>query len=296
MKILNYGSLNIDDTYQVGHIVRPGETLTSQSMERFPGGKGLNQSVALARAGANVWHGGCIGADGVFLKQLCAEAGADVSLIREIDAPTGHAIIQVDENGQNSIVLYPGTNRMQRTEWLREAVSPFERGDWLLLQNEVNGIGMLMEMAKEKGMKIALNPSPFDEKVAECPLALVDLFLLNEVEGEQLTGEKEPGRILDAISRKWPHAATVLTLGPAGSIYRKDGITIRQEAYPADAADTTGAGDTYTGYFLAGLLQGDTPEKAMSYAAMAASIAVTRKGAAVSIPVRSEVEKKLSAG
>ncbi len=294
MKILNYGSLNIDDTYQVGHIVRPGETLTSRSMERFPGGKGLNQSVALARAGANVWHGGCIGTDGVFLKRLCAEAGADVSLIREIDAPTGHAIIQVDENGQNSIVLYPGTNRMQRTEWLREAVGPFEQGDWLLLQNEVNGIGMLMELAKEKGMKIALNPSPFDEKVAECPLGLVDLFLLNEVEGEQLTGEKEPGRILDAISRKWPHAATVLTLGTNGSAFRKDGITIRQKAYPADAADTTGAGDTYTGYFLASLLQGDGPERAMRYASMAAAIAVTRKGAAVSVPVRSEVERRLS--
>lgn len=293
MKILNYGSLNIDDTYRVEHIVQPGETLTSLTLERFPGGKGLNQSVALARAGAEVWHGGCIGADGVFLKNLCAEAGADVSLIREIGEPTGHAIIQVDRDGQNSIVLFPGTNRMQKDEWLEEAVGSFAEGDWLLLQNEINGIGRLMSAAKEKGMKIALNPSPFDVRVTECPLNCVDLFLLNEVEGEQLTGEQDPEKILTVIHERWPEADVLLTLGKNGSVFFSHGSIIHQDAYRVEAVDTTGAGDTYTGYFLAGILRGDEPALAMKYAAMASAIAVTRKGAAISIPERDEVKKAL---
>lgn len=294
MKILNYGSLNIDDTYRVEHIVRPGETVTSRSFERFPGGKGLNQSIALAQAGAPVYHGGCIGPDGAFLLDICHGKGVDTSLIRKIDTPTGHAMIQVAEDGQNSIVLLPGANRMQRKEWFSAALEGFEPGDWLLIQNEINGLCDLIPLAKARGLRIAFNPSPFDERAAACPLELINLFFLNEVEGEQLTGEREPEAMLEAVAARWPGAATVLTLGAEGALFARKEERARQPAFPAAAVDTTGAGDTFTGFFLAEWLRSASPAEALSCAAMAASIAVTRPGAAASIPSIAEVRQALA--
>lgn len=163
MKILNFGSLNIDYTYSVDHIVHPGETITSGSLEVFPGGKGLNQSIALARAGADVYHAGLIGEDGIFLRDLCRESGVKTGYIRETETRTGNAIIQVSEKGENCIILYPGANREQTEEYIDEVLKGFGEGDVLLLQNEINLLDYLISKGAEKGMKIVLNPSPFDE-------------------------------------------------------------------------------------------------------------------------------------
>ena len=292
-KILNYGSLNIDLVYTVPHIVQPGETLTSLAYQRFPGGKGLNQSIALARAGASVFHAGAIGEDGLFLKELLAANGADVSRIAVLPAPTGRALIQVEESGQNCIVLFPGTNRMNKERGPEEILEGFSEGDWLLLQNEVDGNAAVMEEAKKRGMKIALNPSPMDGDILQLPLSLVDLFFVNEVEGEQLTGEAEPEKILEKMKALFPEAAVVLTLGSRGSMYQDRDTFISQPIFPCKVVDTTAAGDTFTGYVLSGIIHDDAPEILMRRATMASSIAVSRAGAAPSIPYLEEVENAL---
>lgn len=299
MKILNFGSLNLDYTYHLEHIVQPGETITSAGLEIHPGGKGLNQSVALAKAGAPVFHAGQIGEDGEFLRQVCAESGVDTRFVRTVSERSGNAIIQIDRNGQNCIILFPGANRTIEKSFADEVLESFTEGDWLLLQNEINELPYLIEKAYRLGMKIILNPSPMDERLKECDLSRISLFLINEVEGRQLTLEAEPDQILDRMRERFPQAETVLTLGERGSVYDDGSRRIRQSTFPAEAVDTTGAGDTFSGYFLAEYLRTGKPEQALRLAAAAAAIAVSRPGAAQAIPDLEEVRlynKKYGAG
>lgn len=294
MKILNFGSLNIDNVYQVNHFVRKGETISSKSLTLFSGGKGLNQSVALGRAGAKVWHAGSIGEDGLFLLETLRAAGVNVSCVRVLEeGKTGNAIIQNDAEGDNCILLYGGANQEITREQIDETLSHFSAEDFLVLQNEVNELPYLVQKAHEKGMRIVLNPSPMDEKVFEINLSFVDLFILNELEAAELTRGTgtEPAKMLALLQRKFPSACFVLTLGPQGAYYADAKQTIWQEIYPAKVVDTTAAGDTFTGYFLAAILEGKSVKASLELAAKAAAIAVSRPGAAPSIPKLDEVLK-----
>ncbi len=290
MTVLNYGSLNIDHVYRVPHFVRPGETLTSQDYRRFAGGKGLNQSIALARAGAPVHHAGKIGPEGTWLRDTLTQEGVDTRFVQETEVPTGHAIIQVVPEGENAIVIYGGANRAITPEDARRVLAHFGPGDWLLLQNEISALAEILALAGERGLHVALNPAPMTPQVVEYPLEHVRLFIVNETEGTALTGEQEPEAILTAMRRRYPHAATVLTLGGQGSLYEDDQGRIHTPAVPVQAVDTTAAGDTFTGYLLAGLLEGLPPARALELAARAAALCVTRPGAAPSIPHRAEVD------
>ncbi|WP_102050128.1 ribokinase [Pygmaiobacter massiliensis] len=292
MKILNFGSLNIDNVYQVDHFVRKGETISSKSLTLFSGGKGLNQSVALGSAGAKVWHAGSIGKDGLFLLETLRTAGVNVSCVRVLEeGKTGNAIIQNDAEGDNCILLYGGANQRITREQIDETLSHFSAEDFLVLQNEVNELHYLVQKAHEKGMRIVLNPSPMDEKIFEINLSLVDLFVLNDLEAAELTGGTgtEPATMLALLQRKFPSACFVLTLGPQGAYYADAKQTIWQEIYPAKVVDTTAAGDTFTGYFLAAILEGKSVKASLDLAAKAAAIAVSRPGAAPSIPKLDEV-------
>lgn len=292
MKILNYGSLNIDYTYGVDHFVRGGETLSSHTMNVFSGGKGLNQSIALSKSGAQVWHAGAIGTgDGDFLVDQLKGAGVDTDLISVLEGKTGHAIIQKAKDGGNCILLYGGANQEITEAMVDEAMGHFEAGDYLVLQNEISGIGYIMEKAHEKQMKIVLNPSPMDQKIAGYPLEYVDYFLLNEIEAGDICGEQGEGEeLLKKLSAKFPNAKIVLTLGGDGSLYWDGGRLLKQGIYRVEVADTTAAGDTFTGFFIGGLVQGMDAAAALTWAAKAAAIAVSRPGAAPSIPSRDEVD------
>lgn len=293
MNILNFGSLNLDFVYAVDHIVRPGETISSKSLNVFCGGKGLNQSVALARAGARVFHAGMIGGDGDILLDACHENGVDTSFIRRSSERTGNAIIQVAADGQNSIVLFGGANRQIEKKIVDEVLVNFVAGDMLLLQNEINLMDYLMARAMEHGMKIALNPSPCDAALTACDLGAVSLFLMNEVEGEQITGMSHPDRILERMRAMYPKADVVLTLGKNGVVYRDAaGALSSHGIYEVPVVDTTAAGDTFTGYFIAAVTEGLPAAQALRLASAASAIAVSRPGATASIPMRSEVETK----
>ena len=295
MRALCFGSLNIDYVYQVPHFVGGGETLAAGSLSRFSGGKGLSQSIALARAGLEAWHAGAIGRDGRFLLEELQEAGVRTGYVEVLeDVSTGHAIIQRTPSGENCILLYGGANRSITREQVDRVLAGFGPGDALVLQNEISQLPYLAERAKARGMTVALNPSPMEEGLLPL-LPLADYLLLNEIEAAQLCqglGSALPEAEEDlaaALAAALPSTAVVLTLGPRGSLYADGTRLARQAAVPVRAVDTTAAGDTYTGFFLAGALEGWGVEWAMEFAAAAAAIAVTRPGAAPSIPSREEV-------
>ncbi len=299
MKVLNFGSLNIDYVYRVDHILVKGETESSFSRNIFAGGKGLNQSVALGRAGVNVYHAGCIGEDGRFMVELLNEAGVDTRFVKILtDSPSGHTVIQNDKEGDNCILLYGGANVLVTKEQVDETLKEFSAGDYLVLQNEISELPYIIEKAHEKGMVIVLNPAPMNENIQRLELSYVDYFILNEIEAAQLTSRSsgtasEPSEeeLVRALRKEFPSAKAVLTLGAAGSVYFDDSQTIRQGIYEVKPVDTTAAGDTFTGYFLAGITEGKPIKEALDMAAKASSITVTRPGAAPSIPLRSELQE-----
>lgn len=292
MKILNFGSLNIDIVYEVDHLVRPGETISSKNRRIFAGGKGLNQSIALARAGAFVVHAGAVGAeDGRFLTDILSANEVDTRWIKVLEGePSGHAIIQVDQSAQNNIILYGGTNQLIEEEQITATLAHFESGDYLVLQNEISNLEKLIDLAHARGMKIILNPSPLDEKIQALDLKKIDYLILNEIEAGDITGETETEAVLLKFRTEYPELKVVLTLGSDGAVYQDQTQRLKQPAFPVEAVDTTAAGDTFTGYFIAAMSRDASIQEALRLASKAASISVTRKGAEASIPRQTEVE------
>ena len=290
MKVLNFGSLNHDYTYKVSHIVREGETIASSEVSLNLGGKGFNQSVALSRAGLSVYHAGLVGEEGLGFYDACETFGIKTDYIKTVTGRCGHTIIQVDEEGQNSIVLFGGANQKNTKEFVDEVLSNFETGDIILLQNEINELPYIIDQAFAKGMTIVLNPSPFNEKLEECDLGKVSIFVLNETEGQQMTGMTTPTTIVSALDASFANAKIMLTLGKGGSIYHHGDEELYQPAFDVETVDTTAAGDTFTGYFVAGVLRKLPMREVLVTAAKAAALAVTKEGAAASIPFMSEVE------
>lgn len=290
MKLLDFGSLNIDHTYQLPHLVRPGETLASDSYHKSEGGKGFNQAVALAKAGQEVYLAGAIGQDGLFLRDYLQELGVHTEHLCVLDAPTGHAMIQLDTEGQNCIILFGGTNGMITEAMIDEVLADFGAGDYLLLQNEISHVDSIICAAHAKGMHIILNPSPMSPELLTWPLELVEWFILNEIEGADITGKTQPEEMLDELLRRYPACHVVLTLGERGSVYADATQRIDQGIVPAHTVDTTAAGDTFTGYFIHALLQGEAIQQALKTAACASAITVSRPGAGRSIPAAEEVQ------
>lgn len=294
VKILNFGSLNQDYVYRVPHIVVEGETISSFSLDVRPGGKGLNQSVALRKAGAEVYHAGMIGEDGLGLKKLCSDLGINTDFIMTGSVRTGNALIQVDDSGKNSIVLYPGANSEITERMADHVLSHFGPEDLIILQNEVSNIAYIIERAYEKGMKVVLNPSPYNAIIEQCSLDHVSLLILNEVEGEQITGMHTPEEMIEKILGRYPDLEVVLTLGEQGAWYAKCESRVYQPAIKTTAKDTTGAGDTFTGYFVYNYMgKGLDCRESLKISAAAAAIAVGKEGAAPSIPFYEDVIKFL---
>lgn len=294
MKILNFGSCNIDFVYSVDTMVNPGETISAKSVEKFPGGKGLNQSIACARAGVPVFHAGHIGGDGEFLREIMKISGVDTRYLKTIDNLTGHAIIQVTPNGENSIIVYGGANEEITKEYVDEILLNFSENDFIVLQNEISEIPYIIEKASEIGMKIVLNPSPFNERIKFIDFDKLSYLILNEHEAESLSGKIEKDDFVKCCRKNYPNLTVILTRGKQGSIYFDKDVEISQDAYKVIAVDTTAAGDTFTGFFFASICKGETPQNALKIASMASAISVTKKGAASSIPMIDEVMNRIN--
>lgn len=290
MKIINFGSLNIDYVYSVDHFVKPGETISSDNMEIYPGGKGLNQSIAIARAGGSVIHSGVFSDDGVFLYNMLKNNNVDVSTLKKVKSSNGHAIIQVAKNGENSIILFTGTNGMIDESYIDKVIEKTVGNEIVLFQNETSSIGYAMKRAKDRGCMIAFNPAPMNSKVHTYPLELVDILIVNRSEGMLLSGKEETSEILSSLNSKYPDAKIILTLGKNGAWYSYKNVRFYIPIYPEDSlVDTTAAGDTFIGYYLAGISNGIIDEEALYFATKAAAVCVSRKGASVSIPFKDEI-------
>ena len=290
MKMVVFGSLNIDKTYSLEDFVRPGQTISAKKMEQFCGGKGFNQAIALRRAGNAVYFAGAVGQDGSMLLDTLDKNGIDRTCVKMTDGATGHAIIQLDAKGQNCIIILAGANGEITEADVDSTLAHFGAGDLIVLQNEISCVPYILRQAHKKGMIVAFNPSPYDAKIADCDLSCVDYLLVNEVEGAGMAGCTEPDAILATLHSRYPALNIVLTLGGEGSVYQdKSGARFACGIHKVEAVDTTAAGDTFTGFFLSEILSHGDAQKALQIAAVAAGIAVSRKGAEPSIPVMEEV-------
>ncbi|MCE5344635.1 MAG: ribokinase [Eubacteriales bacterium] len=289
MKIVNFGSLNIDYVYRVDEFLRPGETRAARSRSIFCGGKGLNQSAACAKAGLEVYHAGIIGAEGHFLKDKLLSYHVRTEFIREIPESNGHTIIQVNDKGENCILLYPGTNAMLSDGYVDEVLSHFGAGDMVVLQNETNMVGEIIEKAAGKGMRVAFNAAPYTDAVKGYPLHKVSWLFVNEIEGASLSGKEAFEDIARALRSAYPQTEIILTIGAQGCIYAGIEGFYEVPAQKTIPVDATAAGDTFIGYYLMCMLKGYGVRRALETANRAGAITVTRKGAADSIPSWEEV-------
>lgn len=290
LKICNFGSMNMDYVYQVDAFLLPGETKSSDALFVNCGGKGLNQSIAAAKAGNDVIHAGLIGTGGEALEQSLKENGVDVALLEHKQEQCGHAIIQVEQSGQNCILLYGGTNQMLTESYVDGVLDKMGKDTLVLLQNETNLVGNIIEKAHAKGMKIALNAAPMNKKVLSYPLDLLDWLIINEVEGKQIAECQNDDEILPILQKKYPKCNILLTLGSRGAICVTEGKKYQIGCYQVPVVDTTAAGDTFSGYFLYGVLHGKTIADSLLLATTASAIAIGKKGAANSIPLLKDVE------
>lgn len=286
-KVLCFGSLNIDYIYQVPHFVGAGETLSALSRQRLAGGKGLNQAVALSRAGAETYMAGSVGEDGEFLLETLRQAGVDISLVRQMEGNTGTAVIQRDGAGENCILLHGGANRCITEEQVQETLEHFAPGDWLVLQNEISCLPLLLEEGRKRGMQVVFNPSPMEPELLGLGLEKVHCLVLNQVEGRQLLGgEAQEEEALRRGLEEWFQGDTlVLTLGSRGAWCLHQGEWAFQKAFSVPVVDTTGAGDAFTGFFVASRMMGQSIPQALEKAAWAAAQTIQHPGgAAAALP------------
>ena len=290
MKILNIGSLNVDYVYKVDKFLLPGETKSSLSLNKYCGGKGLNQSIAAAKAGNEVCHAAVLGVGGEMLKEALDKNGVDTGMIQESADTCGHAIIQVDEKGQNCILLYGGTHRALTKEFIDSALDSFGNNGLVLLQNETNLVGYIIERAAEKGLMVALNAAPANDDVLGYPIDKLTWLIVNEVEGKQIAGCESDDEIIDTLRAKYPNCKILLTLGSRGACCYDGSKLYAIGCHKVDVVDTTAAGDTFTGYFLYGVLNGYSMEECLRMATTASAVCVGRNGASDSVPLKSEID------
>ncbi|MCV2863297.1 ribokinase [Defluviimonas sp. WL0075] len=284
MAIHNLGSINIDHFYRVPHLPEPGETLAATEYRMGLGGKGANQSAAAARAGARTRHIGAVGSDGAWAVARLKGWGVDTTPVATLDTPSGHAIINVDATGENAIVLFPGANRALPLSHVEAALAAARLGDTLLLQNETAHQAEAARQARDLGLRVVYSAAPFDAEAVRAVLPFTTLLILNAVEALQLSAALQTP--LDALDVP----ELLITRGADGAEWRgRDGSRAFAPALAVKAVDTTGAGDTFAGYFCAGLDLGRTPQDALTWAATAAALKVTRHGTADAIPSAAEV-------
>ena len=281
--ILNFGSINLDLVYRVPHLPAAGETLACNSFQRFLGGKGINQSIAAARSGAAVSHIGCLGPDGAWLREQIAEFELSLNEINEVDVPTGHAVIFVDDGAENQIVIFGGSNLAFTKTQIDQALNRAKPGDWVLLQNETNLVTYVAQEARARGLSVAYSAAPFDSGAVRDVLDNATLLALNE--GEAATLAQEIG--CHPAELDIDHV--LITKGSRGAELHSAGQVLHQGTFRVDAVDTTGAGDTFLGSFIARFVEGDARE-ALAFAAAAAALQVTKEGAAAAIPFADEVD------
>ncbi|MEM6758867.1 MAG: ribokinase [Pseudomonadota bacterium] len=289
MSVCNLGSINIDNFYAVPHIPGPGETLAATGFSRGLGGKGANMSVAVARGAARAIHIGAVGRDGGWCVDRLMEYGVDTRHIATLpDTPTGHANISVASDGENQIVIHQGTNALITDDMIGAALSEASPGDILVMQNETCGQVTAARMATDLGLRVVYAAAPFDAKTVSDIREFAKILVLNALEAQQLRTALGLGLTDLGIDH------VIVTMGGEGSLWLDVAARseLRVPAVSVTPVDTTGAGDTFTGFLLAGLDRGMPMEQALTLATRAGAIMVTRHGTADVIPDLKDIEDR----
>lgn len=285
MTVFNLGSVNLDYFYKTPHLPRAGETLAALEFSAGLGGKGANQSVALALGGAQVVHIGQIHKDDESHIALLGACGVDLRHLAKGDVPTGHAIVMIDEaSGENQIILMQGANLAMTPKMISSALDEAQDGDWALTQNETNLNDVFLQEAKKRGLKICYSAAPFLKDKLLALLDIIDLLVVNEGEAQEIEAA------LARPPEAWGIAHVIITKGAEGASYYGAEGTFFQPSEKVKAVDSTGAGDTYLGFLLAQLSHGRDIKHAMAIASKAAGLQVTRYGTADAIPTLDEIQ------
>ncbi|GIP40217.1 ribokinase [Paenibacillus sp. J31TS4] len=294
--VLVIGSLNMDLVAQVGSMPRRGETILGHSFAAMMGGKGSNQAVAAARLGSQVALIGCLGSDefGESMQAVLRQERIETGGISQVEnVPSGAALVCVDPDGDNSIVVVPGANSHLTARDIDRHADLFQACDVVVLQMEIPVETVVYSMAEAKrlGKTVILNLAPSRRMPVEA-LRHVDYLVVNEVEAEELTGVSinQFDRLVEGLAGL-PCRHVILTLGAEGVAYLADGRVLRLPAYRVQAVDTTGAGDSFVGAFASRLARGDEAEEAVAYAVKVAAITVTRLGAQAALPTEEEIRQ-----
>lgn len=290
MKILNFGSLNIDHVYSLDHFPRPGETVDSAEYHIYCGGKGLNQSVAIRRSGHDVYHAGKIGQDGNILMKKLEEHRVNTEYVYRVNGTSGQALIQVDHQGQNAIILHGGANQQIDEEMIGGVIKNFSPGDFLVLQNEINMLDEIVRQGREKEMIIFLNPAPFSESIMDLPLEEIDYLIVNEVEALGIAKADNISQAIERMAWQYRNHHVIVTLGSEGCCHLHEREKKWYGTFQTDVVDTTAAGDTFIGYLAGCLSEAEDVEEAIITATKAAAITISRNGASDSIPDMTEVK------
>ena len=286
MAIYSLGSINIDHVYRVPHLVQPGETLAATDYTKGLGGKGANQSVAAARAGAKVFHIGAIGDDARWTLEALQDYDIDTGNIQVVKTATGHAIIQVDPAAENTITIFPGANRQISDSFVARVLASARPDDIFLMQNETSAQFSSVRLAADMGLRVLYSPAPFDLAALQDVIPYASLLLMNEGEAAAMI----------AALGGMPECDVIITKGAQGADWHRLGTaTLSLPAMPVTAVDTTGAGDCFAGTIAASLDAGMDRGMALRRAIAAAGLQVTRPGAAAAMPSRSEVDDVLAA-
>lgn len=290
VSIVVLGSATGDLIVRQRRLAEVGETIFGTDFTTVPGGKGLNQAVAAARAGGAVRFLGAVGDDeyGRAARSVLNEAGADTSGLAVVDAPTGTAHISVLDGGDNSIVIVPAANAAV-SSLDDDAKATIDAAGFIVAQFErpLPLIGEAFTRARERGIQTVLTPAPVTPGGTDL-LDLVDILVPNEREAQELSGEEDPYQAARSLSAR--AGLVILTRGERGGIVARGGEIISEfRAHVVDAIDTTGAGDTFVGVLVAWLSHGAPLPRAIDAAAVAAAVSVTRRGASSSVPERREI-------
>ncbi|MCW1931235.1 ribokinase [Pararhodobacter zhoushanensis] len=289
MTVFCLGSINIDHVYRLPALPQAGETLSASSHTPGLGGKGVNQSVAALRAGAKVVHIGAVGRGDAWIEAQLTAHGIALDRIARVRQGTGHAIVAVDDAGENQIIIHPGANQAQDLAMIDAALATAKPGDCLLVQNETSHQVEAARIARARGLRVFYSAAPFAPDPLRAILPHVTHLLVNAGEAAALvksTGTALPDQPVEAV---------IVTRGAQGAEWISAGTEpLFQPSFPVTPVDTTGAGDCFAGSLAAALDRGATPAQALRYAAAAAALQVTQPGAAPAMPDRAKVEQLLA--
>lgn len=293
MKVLNFGSMHLDHVYRISKLLKSGDSAFTKSLETLPGGKGVNQSIAIKRAGVDVIHAGNIGNDGELIYYTLLKEGINVDYVKRSNEVCGHAIIHRSDEKEHTIVVHSGASKMITMDYIDEVFRDFEKEDILLVQGELNHTDYIIKSAVEKGMKCFFYPAPFLEEFKAYDLSEIETLIIHENDICTLTGIEEEEKAVAYYLKKNNSNLLVISMNKGLLYYDKKRKETKHTNITMDSHCRTYASDVLIGYFIAGIVQNLPIKEILEKAASAKKIAMKDKNILFTIPYIHDVIESL---